>query len=58
MVGEGCSSFPQAGLGSLLELDAWPRCFWLGVDVSLGSGEKRAQVTWRASVGRATEAGP
>lgn len=42
MVGEGVQQLPQAGLGSLLELDAWPRCFWLGVDVSRGSGREES----------------
>ena len=42
VVGEGMQQLPRAGLGSLLELDAWPHCFWLGVDVSRGSGQEES----------------
>ena len=40
MVGKGVGQLPRAGPGSLLEPDAWPRYFWLGVDVSWGSGRE------------------
>ena len=42
VVGKGMQQLPWAGLGSLLEVDAWPHCFWLGVDVSWGSGQEES----------------